>query len=244
MGLYEAPAGDRGDNGITFSEMKERLKVVQRLEFIKRVSSGKRVLHLGCTNWPYTLEAIDAGTLLHKDLAGVSSELYGFDYDQEGIDVLASKGYENLYRADLENLDEVALDMKFDVIIAGEMIEHLNNPGRFLHGIKRFMNSGTRLVITTINAYSGMRFLVYGLRGRGGNLEPVHPDHVAYYSYSTLKLILERHGFVVEDFMFYDLGDEHRPHNGKLRNFVNDVCVKIAPQWSDGVIAVCTLSKD
>ena len=224
--------------------MKESLELVQRLEFIKRVSTGKRVLHLGCTNWPYTLEAIDAGTLLHKDLADVSRELYGFDYDQEGIDVLASKGYDKLYRADLENLEEVPLDMQFDVIIAGEMIEHLNNPGRFLNGIKRFMNRETQLVITTINAYSGMRFLVYGLRGHGGSLEPVHPDHVSYYSYSTLRLILQRHGFTVDKFMFYDLGDEHRPHNGKLRNFVNDVCVKIAPQWADGVIAVCTLAGD
>jgi len=136
------------------------------LEFVKRVSTGKRVLHLGCTNWPYTLEAIDAGTLLHKDLAEVSRELYGFDYDQEGIDVLTSKGYDNLYRADLENLDDVPLDLKFDVIIAGEIIEHLNNPGRFLNGIKRFMSPETQLVITTINAFSGMRFLVYGLRKR------------------------------------------------------------------------------
>lgn len=222
--------------------MKERLELVQRLEFIKRVSTGKRVLHLGCTNWPYTLEAIDAGTLLHKDLAEVSQELYGFDYDQEGIDVLASKGYNNLYRADLENLEVVPLDMTFDVIIAGEMIEHLNNPGRFLDGIKKFMNRETRLVITTINAYSGMRFLVYGLRGQGGTLEPVHPDHVSYYSYSTLRLILQRHGFAVGNFMFYDLGEEHRPHNTKLRNFVNDICVTIAPQWADGIIAVCTLA--
>ena len=199
------------------------------------------MLHLGCTNWPYTLEAIDAGTLLHKDLAGVASELYGFDFDQEGIDVLATKGFDNLFRADLEKLEEVALDKKFDVIIAGEMIEHLNNPGRFLDGIKRFMDRETRLVITTVNAYSGMRFLVYGLRGRGGTLEPVHPDHVAYYSYSTLKLLIERHDYNVEDFMFYDLGDEHRPHNSTLRNFLNDVCVRIAPQWADGVIAVCTL---
>ena len=222
--------------------MKESLEIVQRLEFVKRVSTGKRVLHLRCTNWPYTLDTIDAGTLLHKDLAEVTRELYGFDYDQEGIDVLRLKGYDNLYRADLENLDDVALDLKFDVIIAGEIIEHLNNPGRFLDGIKRFMNRETQLVITTINAFSGMRFLVYGLRGRGGKLEPVHPDHVSYYSYSTLRLILERHGFKVDDFMFYDLGDEHRPHNTKLRNLINDVCVKIAPQWADGVIAVCSIA--
>jgi SAM-dependent methyltransferase len=223
--------------------MKDGLKLVQRLELIKRLSTGKRVLHLGCTNWPYTIEAIDAGTLLHRDLAEVSSELYGFDFDQQGIDVLGSQGFENLFRADVEKLSDVALDKKFDVIIAGEMIEHLNNPGLFLEGIKRFMNPDTRLVLTTINAYGGMRFFVYGFRGRGGSLEPVHPDHVAYYSYSTLKLLIERHGFRIDEFMFYDLGSEHRPHNGRLRNLINDVCVRIAPQWADGVIAVCELAK-
>ena len=222
--------------------MTESLQLVQRLDFIKRISAGKSVLHLGCTNWPYTLEAIDAGTLLHKDLAEVGRELYGFDFDQEGIDVLASKGFDNLYRADLQKLSDVELDKQFDVIIAGEMIEHLNNPGEFLSGIKRFMNPDTQLVITTINAYSGMRFFVYGLRGQRGLLEPVHPDHVAYYSYSTLKLLVERHGFEVANFVFYDLGEEHRPHNGKLRNLVNDICVKIAPQWADGVIAVCRIT--
>jgi SAM-dependent methyltransferase len=221
--------------------MEKQFELVQRLELVKSLCKGKKVLHLGCTNWPYTQDAIDAGTLLHKDLAETSKELYGFDFDQEGIDALASKGFTNLFRADLEKLGDVDLQATFDVIVAGEMVEHLNNPGMFLDGIKRFMDRTTLLVITTINAYSGMRFFVYGLRGRGGQLEPVHPDHVAYYSYSTLKLLVERHGFAMADFFFYDLGAEHRPYNGKLRNFVNDVCVKIAPQWADGIIAVCRI---
>ena len=84
------------------------------------------------------------------------------------------------------------LDEKFDVIVAGEMIEHLSNPGLFLKGIQRFMSKDTKLLITTINAYMGMRFWIYGLRGQGGSFEPVHQDHVAYYSYSTLSLLIER----------------------------------------------------
>jgi SAM-dependent methyltransferase len=221
--------------------MGNRFELVQRLDLIKAMAAGKSVLHLGCTNWPYTAEALEGDMLLHTELAKTASELYGFDYDQEGIDVLRGRGMTNLYRADLEKLEDVGLDRTFDVIIAGEMIEHLNNPGMFLNGIKRFMNPSTQLVVTTVNAYCGMRFLVYGLRGNGGSAEPVHPDHIAYFSYSTLKLLLERHGFNVDRFMFYDIGDEHRPYNGRLRNFVNDVCVKIAPQWADGIIAVCSI---
>lgn len=217
------------------------MKTVQRVEFIKQACAGQKVLHLGCTNYPYTREAVENDMLLHFDLGKVAGELYGFDFDQEGIDALAAYGVSNLYRADLEKLDEVELDTTFDVIVAGEMIEHLNNPGKFLTGIRRFMSDRTRLVITTVNAYCGMRFLLYGLRGRGGTAEFVHPDHVAYYSYSTLKLLLERHKLRVEEFMFYDIGSEHRPHNRWYLNAVNDIFVRIAPQWSDGLIAVCRL---
>lgn len=217
------------------------IRLVQRLEAIRETCRGRNVLHLGCTNWPYTAEAIDNEMLLHFDLEKIAARVVGFDYDQAGIDVLASHGSKDLYRADLERLDEVEYEGTFDVIVAGEMIEHLNNPGLFLTGIKRFMNADTLLVITTVNAYSAMRFAIYGLRGKGGVSEPVHPDHVAYYSYKTLTRMIERHGFEIDDFMFYDVGDEHRPFQRRLWLMMNDVAVRLSPQLSDGVVAVCRL---
>ena len=219
------------------------IPLVQRVDFLKSLAAGKRVLHLGCTNSPFTRDSIQKGMLLHLDLRDLAAEVVGFDFDEEAIRILAEYGVEGLYRADLESLEDVRLDRKFDVIIAGEMIEHLNNPGKFLSGIQRFMSPETRLIITTVNAYCGMRFFTYALRGRGGISEPVHPDHVSYYSYSTLNLLLERHGFEVEEFLFYDLGVEHRPHNRRILNLVNDVAVKVAPQLADGLIAVCTLAR-
>lgn len=224
--------------------MNEKLKLVQRVDFIKQVCAGKKVLHLGCTDHPYTLEAIKNKMLLHFKLEETARELYGFDYDQEGIDVLTKAGGKNLFRADLEKLEEVKLDESFDVIIAGEMIEHLSNPGLFLRGIQRFMHRETILVITTINAYSAVRFFMYGLRGKGGANEPVHLDHVAYYSYSTLNLAIKREMLRVKNFYFYDIGPEHRQFNRWIYNFINDVSVSVSPQLSDGVIAVCQLKND
>jgi ubiquinone/menaquinone biosynthesis C-methylase UbiE len=223
--------------------MSKEFQLVQRIEFIREACENKTVLHLGCTNWPYTREAIDSNMLLHYDLEKIAKEIFGFDYDQAGLDILANHGSKNLFRADLEKLSDVELDRTFDVIVAGEMIEHLNNPGIFLDGIKRFMNSETRLVLTTINAYCALRFFIYGLRGKGGLNEPVHPDHVAYYSYKTLKLLIERKGLRLNDFSFYDVGEDHRQHNPWYYNFINDICVKFSPQLSDGVIAVCTLDE-
>ncbi len=223
--------------------MEKKPELVQRVDLIKDLCNARSVLHLGCTNYPYTSESLANGSLLHLELREAAAELYGFDFDEEGIRVLRESGVEDLYRADLEALEDVELDKKFDVIIAGEMIEHLPNPGLFLRGIRRFMHEGTSLVITTINAYSAMRFFIYGLRGKGGPNEPVHPDHVAYYSYRTLRLLAEKEGLRVDEFFFYDIGREHRPFNRRIYNLVNDVCVRFSPQLSDGVIAICGLKK-
>lgn len=220
----------------------ERIPLVDRLETINQYCRGKKVLHLGCANSPYTRDSIDSDTLLHFEIAKVAAELYGFDYDAKSLDLLRERGSGNLFVADLEHLEDTDLNETFDVIVAGEMIEHLNNPGLFLEGIKRFMNPKTELVITTINAYGGMRFFWYSLTRNHGRNEPVHPDHVAYYSYSTLSLLAKRHGLDVAKFMFYDIGNEHRRFGRRILYVINDVCVWFAPQWADGVIAVCRLA--
>jgi len=224
--------------------VNDRFEIVQRVDFIREICRGKKVLHLGCTNYPFTKEAIANDMLLHLQLAEVASEIYGFDFDQPGIDILVNAGIDRLYKADLEQLDEVPLDETFGVIIGGEIIEHLSNPGLFLEGIKRFMRHDSKLVITTVNAYCAMLFAIYGLRGKRGRNEPVHPDHVSYYSYRTLSLLLERHKLRLDEFSFYDLGKEHRPFNRWFYNLVNDVSVKISPQLSDGIIAVAGLQQD
>ena len=214
----------------------KRIPLVQRVDYLKEVCRGKTVLHLGCTNWPYTQAVLEDESLLHLELQGIARELWGFDADEAGLKLLRERGVKNLYRADLEQLDRLELDQQFDIILAGEMIEHLSNPGLFLRGIKRFMRPDSTLVITTINAYCGFRMFVYGLRGRGGSAEPVHPDHVAYYSYSTIRHLLSREELVAKRFLFYDLGDEHRPHSRFYINWINDLCVWFAPQLADGII--------
>jgi len=221
--------------------VNKRFDLVQRVDFIKDVCRGKKVLHLGCTNHPYTEDAIANNMLLHFDLEKIAKVIYGFDYDQAGIDLLTKAGSKQLFKADLEHLESVPIDETFDIIIGGEMIEHLSNPGLFLMGIRRFMTQDTKLIITTVNAYCAMRFLIYGLRGKGGKNEPVHPDHVSYYSYRTLNLILERQGLRVSEFYFYDVGKEHRPFNRWFYNLFNDICVRVSPQLSDGIIAVAGL---
>src|SRR5690242_2719006 len=100
---------------------------VQRVDLIKQMCAGKRVLHLGCTNYPYTNDAIEGELLLHFDLEKVASDLWGIDADREGIEILEKHGSKNIVQGDLEHLEDSTLDGTFDVIVAGEVIEHINN---------------------------------------------------------------------------------------------------------------------
>jgi SAM-dependent methyltransferase len=213
--------------------------LVQRLAFLGGICRDRSVLHVGCTNWPYTRAMLDSGGLLHLGLAKVARELWGVDSDPEGLRVLEAAGVMNLVRGDAEDLAACPLDRTFDVVLAGEILEHLSNPGLFLRGVRRFLAPGGRLVVTTVNAYCGFRFAQYFFRGRGGAAEPVHPDHVAYYSYRTLTHLLTREGYAVESFLFYDLGDEHVPFVPRRIRVANRFFSRLAPWTADGVIAVC-----
>lgn len=166
-----------------------RLRVVERQEYLVAKCAGKRVLHLG---------AIDLckGQMcgLHRQLMRVTDGLIGIDIDRDGIEQAKSAGIHNIQYGDLEKLEELDIGDKFDVIAAGGVIEHLSNPGLFLEGIKKFFGPHTEMILTTPNAFSIHRFLLSLVR-----LEYVHPDHVCYYSYITLKRLLQRHGFVIEE---------------------------------------------
>jgi cyclopropane fatty-acyl-phospholipid synthase-like methyltransferase len=197
------------------------------------------VLHLGCTNWPYGETALADGSLLHLQLGRVARELHGLDADAVGLQRLSERGIPKLHVGDLEALDSTALPTDLDVIVAGEVIEHLSNPGRFLAGVRNLMGPSTTLLITTVNAYCAFRGAQYALRSRGGVLEPVHPDHVAYYSYATLTRLVERAGFVVDAVHFYDIGVEHLPYAPAHVRWFNAAAVWAAPHLADGLIVEC-----
>lgn len=217
--------------------------VKDRIETIQQLAAGRRVLHLGCTNWPYTAEAIASGTLLHHQLSLHAAVLVGLDADREGIDRLEQIGLGPIVWGDVEDLESVRdhpqLTGGFELIVAAEIVEHLPNPGKLLAGLRPLLADGGRVVVTTINAFGAVRIAPYALRGHGGKNEPVHPDHVAYYSPSTLRVLLTKAGFVVDWLAFYRLGKEHRPHCSWWIRLANDAATRFAPQLSDGVIALC-----
>jgi len=124
--------------------MSTREKITDpRIRDIVREIDGGRVLDLGCVqhdpgkrhdpNW------------LHQHLYEPADSVLGVDRDVEGVQKLQEAGY-NVVTGDAEVLD---IDGRYDYVVAGELIEHLSNPGNFLQAAKDRLSNGGHLILTT-----------------------------------------------------------------------------------------------
>ena len=83
-------------------------------------------------------------------------------------------------------------DSPLDVIVFGETLEHLRNPGLALARLRALCARNPRCVLCTTvpNAFSTTGFIA-----AASGVEIVHPEHYAYYSPVTLRNLLAAHGF-------------------------------------------------
>lgn len=155
--------------------------VVEREKFILSRAKDKSVLHVG------------ASGPLHAALLGVVSEIVGIDRHGNEREIIAC------------DLDDVKAELPHiterELIVCGEVIEHLGNP---LHFLKRLRSAyrGVPVIVTVPNAFStiAQRHMMDGT-------ENVNVEHVAWYSWRTLKTLVERAGYAVSEFYWYGVGE-------------------------------------
>ena len=88
---------------------------------------------------------------------------------------------------------ETVLETAYFIELAGEIFEHLSNPGLSLDALKANLTPDALVVITVPNAYSLKGFL----RAFVG-YELIHPDHTLHHSRRTVDALLARHGFAAD----------------------------------------------
>lgn len=180
---------------ITQLDMVHRLppaQIVDRTDHLVQTVSGRRAVHVGFVDsgcWEYH-DRFDSW--LHAHLDRSARHLVGLDLDVAGVQRAASLGFE-AHAVDCSDPDAVAeLGIEpAEVVVAGEVIEHLDDPGRFLTGLHDLVVPGGELVVTTPNASGLLNAGAAALAGYEVN----HPDHVTLYSCFTLTNLLARHGW-------------------------------------------------
>jgi len=169
----------------------------ERIDCILREINGDKILHIGCVG-DVTKNEEERLQSMHLQLCQSfpRSEIIGIDTNLSGVQNMKQNGL-NVLRGDAENL---GYNSQFDVIIAGELIEHLANPGLFLEGCKKGLRIGGRVILSTPNPFSMMSFMMYVK-----NLNHAfNPDHTLWLCPQTLRQIAERFGFKVIKIIFVD----------------------------------------
>jgi SAM-dependent methyltransferase len=170
--------------------------VADRHAWLERVvgRATSEVAHIGCADSPYTAELLAAGRLLHPRLveaAAPRARLTGIDVDADGLRRLgqALPDQRFLHR-DITRGVRGAERGRYELVIAGEVLEHVPDAERFLRACGQLLQPGGTLILTVPNACCPK----LGLRALLGR-ESVHPDHHAYYSPRTLIRVLDGAGF-------------------------------------------------
>ena len=150
---YEQHHRERRDEG-DFVFVPERIPLI-----VGAVGRGKRVLDLGCRS----------GALTRHFLEGNS--VVGLDVDPAALEKAAALGIEPVQA----NVEEPLPfeDASFDVVVAGELFEHLQFPDVLVREVRRVLRPGGVLAGSVPNAFrvqSRLRFL----RGRPPEDDPTH----------------------------------------------------------------------
>ena len=176
------------------------LPPTERREYILDHCRGRSVLHVGCTNFPNTLAKIQTGTLLHGKLKEVTRVLHGVDVDAEGIELLTCSGFRDVFVLDVRRLngEHPGLLPTYDVVVLGDVIEHVGDPETSLARAASRLRRGGDLIVSVPNA-----FYLFGILCMIVRRDLTSPDHVAWYSQASLVEILRRVGFEVAEIRGY-----------------------------------------
>jgi SAM-dependent methyltransferase len=156
----------------------------RRAFLLSRVAPGERVLDLGCG----TAELTDALRAAGADALGVV------------VSVGALKRAAELHpQVELRHAapdGPLPLgDAQFDVVWAGEVIEHVRDTAAWLSEVRRVLAPGGRLLLTT--PYHGRLSLALLALRPGGLRVHFDPrgDHLRFYTPSSLRALLADFGF-------------------------------------------------
>ena len=171
----------------------------ERVAFLEQAVTGKRVLHVGCLDHVDLIEPrILANTWLHKRLTDVAERCLGIDIDEEGAAEARRHGFDNVLISDLAANEphSAILEERWDYIILGEVLEHIDNPVRFLEEIaSKYASVIDRVLITVPNAFHLDNF-----RNVLRHTERINTDHRFWFTPYTLARVATAAGLVVEDY--------------------------------------------
>ena len=124
------------------------------MDHVKAESLNKSVLDIGCAE--HDQSHWNSKEWKHGEICKWSSDVMGIDIVPAAVKALCEKGY-NVQLVDATS--DVFLGRKFDVIVIGDVIEHVDNPVGLLRFAARHINHHGIIICHTPNPFYWSFFL-------------------------------------------------------------------------------------
>src|SRR5690606_4160768 len=153
---------------------------VNRNAFFAEMCVGKKVLHVGCADYPIT----NIDNNLHVYLDKIC-DIDGCDTQEEGLamlrDHVAGRLFSSLSHA----------DAAYDLVLVPEVIEHVDNVSNFLNELDKV--NFRYVVITVPDAYLCSKTHFHNQANGNAVVELNHPDHNCWYSPYTISNVIKKY---------------------------------------------------
>lgn len=190
---------DKGE----WSKKFKSAKKIDKFDFIIESCKEKVVLDVGCVGQD---KSHTSDAWLHGRIKKVAKDLTGADIMKNEIEELNKQGYSIYLPEDL-----LKANKKFDLIVMGDVIEHVNDPGQFLSFYAQFLTEKGEMVICTPNSFGVRYFIQVLFYGKPGT----NDEHsLSFDPYVMLELFKRVQIVPVK---FYWLNEYHKGNNWKQK---------------------------
>jgi 2-polyprenyl-3-methyl-5-hydroxy-6-metoxy-1,4-benzoquinol methylase len=170
--MYEGHHAERNRFGFTMLE-EERGELFKRF-----VGTNKKVLDVGCRDGSLTKFFVQGNTVVGADI-----DMRALEKAKETL------GIETVF-VDLNGEWEEIGERTFDVVTAGEIVEHLFYPAKVIQRAYAHLGEGGVFVGSVPNAFS-LKNRIRLLFGLKKNTPLSDPTHINHFTYAELESLLK-----------------------------------------------------
>ncbi|OQB41119.1 MAG: bifunctional 3-demethylubiquinone-9 3-methyltransferase/ 2-octaprenyl-6-hydroxy phenol methylase [candidate division CPR1 bacterium ADurb.Bin160] len=184
-------------------------------EYIQNLCRNKIVADIGCMG-----STVDVIGKVHLKNTRFAKEAYGIDINKEFIKIALAKGLKNILYGDVSKSEFINDfgDRKnyFDIVLATEIIEHVDNLGIFLDNIYFLLKKTGIVFLTTPNMICPK--WTYVMK-KTKDLR-VHDEHVCWFDKNTITVLLKRHNFKIKEFFYLEPCGKHERFNEQNQDWM------------------------
>ena len=126
----------------------------------------------------------------HVAIANAAASCVAFDINEDGVSVLREEGYDIRLASVTNPALSTIVGGNYALMVAGELIEHVEEPGAILDAARDVLAPGGMFVLTTPNPYC-IRLIADHVRHKVRE----NADHINSYFPSGIAELADRHGF-------------------------------------------------